>query len=213
MAIRADAASAVARAGRVLDRHEVGVRPEGPFGGQTPVAELDGRRIGGVARGALGAELLHVAAFESAIARVALLEGLDVLVDAAGVASDLHGLTARRQSVTSAEHETWLHRPVAVMASVRRPMSSNSSVSGTGIVRRRGSISTGNRQAQGLEQVSQNRTAAPVTDRLPASGSTERPSVDPARPLGAPASRRHHQVKWAEGPTIWEGRRRHRRDL
>jgi hypothetical protein len=39
-------------------------------------------------------------------------------VDAAGVASDLHGLTARRQSVTSAEHETWLHRPVAVMASL-----------------------------------------------------------------------------------------------
>jgi aminoglycoside phosphotransferase (APT) family kinase protein len=44
--------------------------------------------------------------------------GAQLLVDAAGVARDLHGLTARRQSVTSAEHETWLHRPAAVIASL-----------------------------------------------------------------------------------------------
>ena len=44
--------------------------------------------------------------------------GGELLAGAAGVAGELHRLTARRQAVTSAEHEAWVRRPVAVIASL-----------------------------------------------------------------------------------------------
>jgi hypothetical protein len=94
------------------------------------------------------------------------------------------------------------------LASPRKPTSSTSNVSGTGIVPRRGSTSRGDRQAQGIEPVM--RTAAPVTARLRAGSSAERPGgrVLPNRaPPGTagvpPASSR----QWAEGPAFLEGRR------